>query len=149
MARIEFELDSPLGPQEVVEHLVDFGERRPELWPAIDPDVYRVHALGDTWADVTEGSDVLGGIWARERYDWSEPGVVQATIQDSNFWHAGGTWTLRAEAASDGGSRLTVTRDRRAKNAKARVLEALMKVAGARILASELHKAPALGHAET
>jgi len=145
MARVEFEVESPLGPEAVVANLVDFGERRPALWPAIDPSVYRVHGVGEGWAEVTEGSAVFGGIWARERYEWSEPGVVQATIQDSNFWHPGGTWTLRAEPGPDSGSRLTVVRDRRAKNAKARVLESLMRVAGARMLAGELRKAPALG----
>jgi hypothetical protein len=145
MARIEFEVDSPLGPETVLSNLVEFGERRPELWPAIDPDVYEVHAVGDGWAEVTEGTDFLGGIWARERYDWSRPGTVQATIQDSNFWHPGGTWTLRAEPRPDGGSRLTVTRDRRAKSARARLLEGLMKVAGSKMLAGELRKAPALG----
>jgi hypothetical protein len=145
MAHVEFEVESPLPPDAVLSNLVDFGERRPELWPAIDPTVYRVHEIGDRWAEVTEGSDVFGGIWARERYDWSTPGVVRATIQESNVWHPGGTWTLRAEPGKDGGSRLTVVRDRRAKTAKARVLEALMRVAGARMLASELRKAPALG----
>jgi hypothetical protein len=145
MARIKFELGSPLSPEAVLTNLVDFGERRPELWPAIDARVYRVHAVGDDWAEVTEGTDVFGGIWARERYEWSEPGVVLATIQDSNFWHPGGTWRLRAEPGPHGGSRLTVTRDRRAKSVKARLFEVLVKVAGARILASELRKAPALG----
>lgn len=145
MARIEFEVDSPLDTETVLSNLVDFGPRRLELWPAIDPKVYEMHELGDCWADVTEGSDVFGGIWARERYDWSEPGIVQATIQESNCWHPGGTWRLRAEPAPGRGSRLTVTRDRRAKNGRARALEALMRIAGARILASELRKAPALG----
>jgi hypothetical protein len=145
MARVEFVVESPLEPEEVVSHLVDFGERRPELWPAIDPSVYSVHTVGADWAEVTEGSAVLGGIWARERYDWSQPGIVQATILDSNFWHRGGTWTLRAAPRANGGSRLTVVRDRRAKNAKARVLEGLMRMVGARMLASELRKAPALG----
>lgn len=145
MARVRFELRSPLGPDEVLANLVDFGERRLQLWPAIDPDVYLVHDVGEDWADVTEGSDVFGGIWARERYDWSTSCVVRATIQESNAWHPGGTWTLRAEPGSDGGSRLTVIRDRRAKNARARLLEGLMRIAGARMLASDLRKAPAIG----
>ncbi|HWQ24416.1 MAG TPA: SRPBCC family protein [Gaiellaceae bacterium] len=145
MARVEFELESPLRPEAVISGLVDFSERRPELWPAIDPSVYRVHAVGADWAEVTEGSAVFGGIWARERYDWSQPGIVRATIQDSNVWHPGGTWTLRAEPGPDGGSRLTVIRDRRAKGARGRVLEGLLRVAGARMLAAELGKAPALG----
>jgi len=145
MARVQFELRSPLGPDEVLANLVDFGERRLRLWPGIDPAVYRVHDVGEGWADVTEGSDVFGGIWARERYDWSTPGVVRATVQESNVWHPGGTWTLRAEPGSNGDSRLTVIRDRRPRNAKARLLEGLMRIAGARMLASELRKAPALG----
>ena len=145
MARVEFEIKSPLGPDEVLTNLVDFSERRLRLWPAIDAAVYRVHDVGEGWADVTEGSDVFGGIWARERYDWSTPGAVRATLQESNAWNPGGTWTLRAEPGSNGGSRLIVIRDRRARNAKGRLLEALMRVAGARMLASELRKAPALG----
>lgn len=148
MARIEFQVHSPLEPEEVLANLIDFGERRPDLWPAIDPDVYAVHELGNDWAEVTEGTDFLGGIWARERYDWSSPGVVTATIQDSNFWHPGGTWTLRAGSDSNGGSRLTVIRDRRAKNVRARLLEGMLRIAGARMLASELRKAPALGIVE-
>ena len=145
MARIVFEIRSPLGPDEVLTNLVDFSERRLRLWPAIDPAVYVVHDVGEGWADVTEGSDVFGGIWARERYDWSTPGAVRATLQGSNAWYPGGTWTLRAEPGSDGGSRLIVVRDRRARNVKGRLLEALMRIAGARMLASELRKAPALG----
>jgi hypothetical protein len=145
MAHVRFEVGSPLHPDEVLASLVDFGERRLRLWPAIDPTVYVVHDVGEDWAVVTEGSDVLGGIWARERYDWSVPGEVRAAVQDSNVWHRGGTWTLLAEPGTDGGSRLTVIRDRRAKNAKGILLEGLMQVAGARMLASELRKAPALG----
>jgi hypothetical protein len=38
-----------------------------------------------------------------------------------------------------------VTRDRRAKGLKARLFEGLIKVVAAKILASELRKAPALG----
>ncbi|MCK6212003.1 SRPBCC family protein [Georgenia sp. EYE_87] len=145
MARITFEVDSPLPPETVLAHLTDFGNRRPDLWPAIDPRTYRVHGVGDGWADVTEGSDVLGGIWARERYDWSEPGVVTATLQDSNFWHPGGTWELRAAPGPGGGSRLRVVRDRRARRPRAALLEAVLAVVGRRLLAGELRRAPALG----
>lgn len=148
MARIVFEVDSPLPPEAVLTHLIDFGDRRPDLWPAIDRRVYRVHAVGDGWADVTEGSDVLGGIWARERYDWSEPGVVTATLQDSNFWHPGGTWQLKAVPGAGGGSRLTVIRDRRASRPRAALFEAVLSVVGRGMLARELRRAPALGLVE-
>lgn len=141
---IKFEVESPLRPDAVIEALTDFSERRPELWPAIDPKVYRVHEVSDSSALVTEGTDVMGGIWATELYEWDGSGSVRATIQDSNFWRRGGTWELRATQRDGGGSILRVTRDRRAKNAKARLLEAVMWIVGARLLAKELLKAPAV-----
>jgi hypothetical protein len=142
MARVRFEVKSTLEPNAVIEALTDFSERRPELWPAIDPSIYRVHEVSDSSAVVTEGTDVMGGIWATERYEWNGSGRVRATIQDSNFWHPGGTWELTAVTGAGGGSVLTVTRDRRAKNARARVLETMMRLVGRRMLAAELAKAP-------
>jgi hypothetical protein len=141
---IRFEVESPLDPETVLKGLTDFSERRPELWPAIDPNVYRVHGVSASSALVTEGTDVMGGIWATELYEWDGSGTVRATIQESNFWHPGGTWELIAAQRDGGGSILRVTRDRRAKNAKARTFEAMMRVVGARILAKELLKAPAI-----
>jgi hypothetical protein len=144
MARVRFEVESALEPQAVIEALTDFSERRPELWPAIDPKVYRVHEVSGSSAVVTEGTEVMGGIWATERYEWNGSGRVRATIQDSNFWHPGGTWELKAEARDGGGSVLTVTRDREAKNGRARVLETMVRLVGRRVLAAELVKAPAV-----
>jgi hypothetical protein len=144
MATIRFEVESPFGPEAVVEALTDFSARRPELWPAIDPKVYRVHDASVSSALVTEGTAVMGGIWATELYEWNGSGTVRATIQESNFWHPGGTWELTAAPRDGGGSVLKVTRDRRAKNAKARVFELMMRLVGARVLAKELLKAPAV-----
>jgi hypothetical protein len=141
---IQFEVASPLEPDEVLDGLKDFSERRPKLWPAIDPNAYRVHNVSDTSALVTEGTDFMGGIWATELYDWDGSGTVRATIQESNFWHPGGTWELSAVPRNGGGSILRVKRDRRAKNAKARLLELMMRMVGSRILAKELLKAPAV-----
>jgi hypothetical protein len=141
---IKFEVESPLEPEAVLKSLTDFSERRPELWPAIDPEVYRVHEVSASSALVTEGTDVMGGIWARELYEWDGSGTVRATIQESNFWHPGGTWELTATQRNGGGSILRVARNRRAKNAKSRLFEAMMRVVGARVLAKELLKAPAI-----
>lgn len=141
---IQFEVESPLEPEAVLKSLTDFSERRPELWPAIDPKIYRVHEVSASSALVTEGTDVLGGIWATELYEWDGSGPVRATIQESNFWHPGGTWELTAAPRNGGGSILRVTRDRRAKNAKSRLLEMMLRVVGARVLAKELLKAPAV-----
>ncbi|CAN5749996.1 hypothetical protein BH20ACT23_BH20ACT23_19400 [soil metagenome] len=144
MARIEFQVESPIEPGEVLDALTDFSERRPELWPAIDPKVYRVHEVSASSALVTEGTAVMGGIWATELYEWDGSGTVRATIQESNLWHAGGTWELNAKPREGEGSTLKVTRNRRAKNARARLFETMMKLVGARVLAKELLKAPAV-----
>ena len=141
---IQFEVESPLKPEAVLGALTDFSERRPELWPAIDPKVYRIHKVSSSLALVTEGTDVMGGIWATELYEWNGSGTVRATIQESNFWHPGGTWELTTAPRSGGGSILKVTRNRRAKNAKAYMFEMMMRLVGARILAKELLKAPAI-----
>lgn len=144
MARIQFTVESPLEPEAVVGALTDFSERRPRLWPAIAPKVYRVHDVSTSSALVTEGTDVMGGIWAKELYEWDGWGTVRATIQESNLWHRGGTWELTAAPRDGGGSILTVIRDRRAKNTKGRAFELMMRLAGARVLAKELLKAPAV-----
>jgi hypothetical protein len=144
MALIQFEVESPLEPEAVLEALVDFSERRPQRWPAIDPKVYRVHEASRSSAVVTEGTDVMGGIWATELYEWNGSGTVRATIQESNYWHPGGTWELTAAPRKGGGSTLTVMRDRRGKNLKARAFELMMRLMGARVLAKELLKAPAI-----
>lgn len=146
---ITFEVESPLEPQQVLEALTDFSERRPELWPAIDPEVYRVHEVADSSALVTEGSAVMGGIWAKELYEWNGTRRVRATIQESNFWHPGGVWELSAAHRDGGGSILKVTRDRHPKNAKARLFELMMRLVGARVLAKELLKAPAVAGGTT
>jgi hypothetical protein len=144
LARISFEVESPLEPDVVLDALTDFSKRRPQLWPAIDPKVYRVHEVSNNSALVTEGTDVMGGIWATELYEWDGSGKVRATIQESNFWHPGGTWELAPVPREGGGSLLTVRRDRRAKNARARMLESMMRLVGARVLSRELLKAPAI-----
>jgi hypothetical protein len=144
MATIQFDVESPLEPGAVLQALTDFSKRRTGLWPAIDPKLYRVHEVCESSALVTEGTDVLGGIWAKELYEWDGSGTVRATIQESNFWHSGGTWALAAAPREGGGSILKVTREREAKNAKARLLEAVLRLVGARVLAKELLKAPAI-----
>jgi hypothetical protein len=144
MTMIRFEVESPLEPDEVLNALTDFSERRPELWPAIDPKVYRVHEVSESSALVTEGTDVMGGIWATELYEWDGSTTVRATIQESNLWHPGGTWELTAAPRPGGGSVLKVTRDRRPKNAKARIFELMMRAVGRRVLPREMLKAPAV-----
>ena len=63
--------------------LTDFSLERPETWPTLDPAKYEAIELGDTWATVCEGGR-RPSIWARERYDWSDPTKVTWTVQESD-----------------------------------------------------------------
>jgi Polyketide cyclase / dehydrase and lipid transport len=140
--RIEFTVDSNVAPERVLAAAADFSDRRPELWPNISRRYYKVHERGDTWAEATEGSDLMGGIWARERYDWSTPGAVHATVVDSNVF-AGGTWELRAEPNGRGGSRIQVVNDRRPKG-KGRVAAVMMTFTGKQLLRKQLGRTLAI-----
>jgi hypothetical protein len=69
-----------------------------------------VHEIQPTSADVTEGTGTgIGMNWERCRYDWSQPGIVTATVTDSNVYASpGSSWELKASSA-DGGSRVEMT----------------------------------------
>src|SRR5712691_439243 len=101
MAKISFSIDSDLPAERVLAVATDFSNARLQYWPAIDPNVYQVHSRSAVSADVTEGSSVMGGIWAHEAYEWSTPGVVRATVQESNVFRPGGVWELRVTAKPD------------------------------------------------
>ena len=114
MPRLTYGADSALTPEQVIDAVKDFSERRAEVWPIIDR--YEVHEVTKDFADVTEGTDALGrNFWARERYEWPEPGFVRATTTDSNVFEPGSSWQLRA-TARDGGSRVEVVNDRTMKS---------------------------------
>ena len=86
MPKVETEVETSLPPERVKAALLDFSDRRPEIWPGIEPSQYEVYEVGETWADIKEGSKFPGTtIWARERYDWSDPDTVRWTVQESNF----------------------------------------------------------------
>ena len=131
MARIQVNTSSELAADVVLAAITDFSSQRPTLWPNIDPGVYEVHEVGADWADVTEGSKIAGGVWARERYDWSTPGVVRATLQQSNIF-ASGFWEMKV-SARDGGSHIEILQDRQAKGLKGHLLGAMMVLMGRRV----------------
>lgn len=87
----------------------DFTERRPDIWPGLKREMFKVYEVGDTWADVQEGNSP--SIWARERYDWATPGTVTWTVKESSFCTPGSF--VKAEVAPrDGGSSIHVTWER-------------------------------------
>lgn len=146
MTDLHFTIDSPVPAGMVVSALTDFSDRRPELWPNLDPEVYRVDELRPTSAVVREGQR-QPRLWALEEYDWSTPGTVTWTARDSNFCTAGSFMSARVEAAPDGGSRVHITWSRSGVGAKGKAIVALMRLTGGRPLAKSLGAAlAALSH---
>src|SRR5439155_22792931 len=94
---------SPLPAERALAAAHDFSERRAEVFPAVSLEYFQVHELGDTWADVTEGTRAGVGInWERCRYDWSQPDSVKATVTDSNVYQPDSSWELRATPTAHG-----------------------------------------------
>ena len=138
MAKIHYEADGPITADEFISALTDFGPRRPELWPNLDAKYYKLHELGDTSADVTEGSEFLGGVWARERYDWSEPGVVRLRLREAIDFKPGTEIVYRVTSRADGGCHVAVDFQRIAASLPGRVVGALVQLAGARQFRKDL-----------
>jgi len=86
----------------------------------------------------------MGGVWARERYEWSEPGLVRATVQDSNVFQKGGVWELRATPNGNGGTRIEVLNHRQAKGLKGHIIGALLQLTGRQALTKSLERTVAL-----
>jgi hypothetical protein len=134
MVQVRFTMQSTLTPERILSAATDFSDRRTEIWSGIDPARYEVHAVGDGWADVTEGGRELGGIWARERYDWARPGTVTAEVQESNVFAAGSRWELQVRPAGDGGSTVDWLTERRPRGIKGRILVTMLAFGGRRYL---------------
>jgi Polyketide cyclase / dehydrase and lipid transport len=140
MVEIRFEVETALSPQRVRAGATDFSERRPQIWSGIDPEHFRVHALGDGTAEVTEGGREFGGIWAREHYDWSDPDRVVARVLDSNIFRSGSRWELLVRPTPTGGSRVDWTSLRQPSSLKGRLVVLVLMVAGRRLLRGYLQQ---------
>ena len=95
---------------------------------------YEVYSVGENTAEVREGSLKPIKVWAKERYDWSSSGTVTWKVNESNFCTPGSSVSVRAVPAEGGGSKVHLTWERFPSNAKGRVLIAMMKVAGPKII---------------
>src|SRR5436190_2047591 len=101
MPTIHAHAEGPAAPDAVVAALTDFSDKRLERWPNLR-DRYILHAQGDGWADVTEGSTALGrAIRERGRYEWST-GVVRFVVAESTIRQPGSTWEWRVAPTSEG-----------------------------------------------
>ena len=134
-----WELHTPLSVEAVTDALIDFSPRREVIWKeTCDPAVYRVHEVGPTWADATEG---VSYAWSRERYDWSIPGLVTLTQLEGNIVDPVGTIRYEITPRPGGGATIVCERYRRFRGGRGRVLGTLMVLFGARILRSQFKTA--------
>ena len=91
----------------------------------------KVHHVGPTDADVTEGS---GGVWERLHYDWSNPDRVVLTTTDSNTWGGASGYTYTFTRSPDGATDVNVVIVRQGKNAKGRFLALVLGSVGKGVL---------------
>ncbi len=138
MAKLHYEADGAVSAERFTAALTDFSARRPELWPALDEKFYKLHELGDTWAEVTEGTDVLGGVWARERYDWSEPGVVRLRLVEAVDFRPGTLTEYRVVGLPGGGCHVAVDFERVATSLRGRLVGVVVQLTGVRRFTRDL-----------
>src|SRR5712691_4254408 len=79
MSTIHLHQTTTSTPEQYVAGLTDFGPGRSKLFGNSADEYLKVHNLGPSQADVTEGS---GGIWERLHYDWSDPNHIVLTTTD-------------------------------------------------------------------
>lgn len=137
MARVSYSARTSLAPEVVRAALIDFSDRRTELWPDLSPGSYNMVEWGETWARVREATESLG-IWVVERYDWSQPDSVVAVSEDSNVVQPGGEWRTDLRPTPNGCTRLDVTMNRKAKGWRGYLLHGLIQATGGRLLALRL-----------
>jgi hypothetical protein len=138
MAHVELDIGTPLSSERVIGALTDFSERRPEIWPGLHPNLYKVHFLGDTWAEVKEGSRLPGmTVWAIEHYDWSVPDTVTWTVKESNFCAPGSSMSAQV-VPGPGGSRIHVTWNRTGVGLKGRMIVRMIKLSFGKPVAASI-----------
>jgi hypothetical protein len=139
MAHVELDIDTPLSPERVIGALTDFSEQRPEIWPGLHPSLYEVHCVGDTWAEVKEGSRAPGmTVWAIEHYDWSVPDAVTWTVKESKFCTPGSSVSAQVRPGPGSGSRIHVRGKRTRVGFKGRMLVVIIKLSGAKPVATSI-----------
>jgi hypothetical protein len=126
VAAVRFHLVSTLSPKDVLGVLTDFSPYRAEAWPTIDAEHFEVHGLGDTWAEVTEGT---AAPWERACYEGEPDGdTVTITTLDSKLFGAGGGWVFRMTPAGDD-TRVDVELTRQPSTFKGKVLASPLPIA--------------------
>jgi len=128
---IHFHQTTTLKPEQYLAGLTDFGPGRSKIFGNSADEYLKVHHLGRTDADITEGS---GGIWERLHYDWSDPGHVVLTTTDSNLWGGASGHVYNFIRNHDGTTDIDVEVIREGKNFKGRLLGLVLRTIGRGVL---------------
>jgi hypothetical protein len=131
MSTIHFHQTTTLTPQQYIDGLTDFGPGRSKVFSNSADDYLKVHHVGPTDADVTEGS---GGVWERLHYDWSNPERVVLTTTDSNTWGNGSGYTYTFSPSPDAQTEVHVVIVRQGKTAKGHFLALVLGSVGKGVL---------------
>ena len=131
MATLHFHQTTTSTPEQFIAGLTDFGPGRSKLFGNSADEYMKVHSLGPSDADVTEGS---GGIWERLHYDWSDPSRVVMTTTDSNVWGGASGHTYTFTKRPDGMTDLDAVVVREGKNLKGRALGLVLGTVGRGVL---------------
>jgi hypothetical protein len=128
---IQLHQTTTLTPEQYVAGLTDFGPGRATLFANSADEYLKVHHLGQSQADVTEGS---GGIWERLHYDWSDPDRVVLMTTDSNVWGGASGHTYTFTRRPDGTTGIDVEVVREGKNLRGWILGLVLKTIGKAVL---------------
>jgi len=128
---IHFHQTTRLTPEQYIAGLTDFGPGRSKLFGNSADEYLKVHSLGRSEADVTEGS---GGIWERLHYDWSNPNHVVLTTTDSNTWGGDSGHTYNFTRNPNGTTDIDVDVVREGKTFKGRLLGLVLRTVGKGVL---------------
>jgi len=129
--KIHFHQTTTLKPEQYIAGLTDFGPGRSKIFGNSADEYLKVHHLGRTDADVTEGS---GGIWERLHYDWSDPGHVVLTTTDSNLWGGASGHIYNFTRNADGTTNIDVDVVREGKSLKGKLLGLVLRTIGRSVL---------------
>jgi hypothetical protein len=131
MATIHMHQTTTSTPEQFIAGLTDFGPGRQKLFGNSADEYLKVHSLGRTEADVTEGS---GGIWERLHYDWSDPTRVVMKTTDSNMWGGASGHIYTFTRRPDGMTDLDAVVVREGRNFKGRILGFVLGTIGKGVL---------------
>jgi hypothetical protein len=137
----DLQVQTSLPPERVREALLDFSERRPDIWPGLARSLYEVYSVGETSAEIKEGTKLpVGTFWARERYDWSDPDTIRWTVVESNFCTPGSSVSATLHP-HDGGTLIDLHWERTGTTAVGKLATRMIGATNGKPVAASIEKA--------